>query len=64
MRETTCGLDCYDACHIQVEEGAFPKLKGDSEHVTGNGALCALLNKYMFEAERKNRRKEHENSVD
>ena len=48
---TACGLDCYDACKIIVEEGES-KLKGDSEHPAGNGALCALLNKQMPESER------------
>jgi len=51
MRETACGLDCYDACKIIVEEDTF-KLKGDANHPVGNGALCALLNKYMFETPR------------
>jgi len=48
---TACGLDCYDACSIIVEEDAF-KIKGDASHPAGNGALCALLNKYMFETPR------------
>ncbi len=51
MKETACGLDCYDACRIIVKEEGF-KLKGDKEHPVGNGALCALLNKYMFETPR------------
>ena len=42
---TACGLDCYDACKIVVEEGRFPKIAGDAEHPSGNGALCTLLNK-------------------
>ena len=50
--QTACGLDCYDACSIIVEEGKFPKLKGNVNHPTGNGALCALLNKIMFETPR------------
>jgi hypothetical protein len=48
---TACGLDCYDACSIIVEEDAF-KINGDVRHPAGNGALCALLNKYMFETPR------------
>jgi len=48
---TACGLDCYDACSIIVEEDAF-KIKGDASHPAGNGALCALLNKYMLETPR------------
>ncbi len=51
MKETACALDCYDACKILVEEDRFT-LKGDAEHPAGNGALCALLNKYMFETPR------------
>jgi len=51
MRETACGLDCYDACKIIVEENQF-KLKGDTDHPVGNGTLCALLNKYMLETPR------------
>ena len=50
--QTACGLDCFDACRIVVEEGAFPKITGDATHPTGNGALCSLLNKYMFETPR------------
>lgn len=50
MSETTaCGLDCYDACCICVEEG---KLSGDISHPAGNGALCAVLNKTMHETPR------------
>jgi len=51
MIRTACGLDCYDACSIIVEEDSF-KIKGDASHPVGNGALCALLNKYMFEIPR------------
>jgi len=42
---TACGLDCYDACKVVVEEGAFPKMSGDGDHPVGNGALCTFLNK-------------------
>ncbi len=49
--QTACGLDCYDACSIIVEDDSF-KIKGDASHPAGNGALCALLNKYMFETSR------------
>ena len=48
---TACGLDCYDACSIIVEDNDF-KIKGDASHPAGNGALCALLNKYMEETPR------------
>jgi len=50
-KNTICGLDCYDACSIIVEEGSF-KISGDVNHPVGNGALCALLNKHMFETPR------------
>ena len=49
---TACGLDCYDACKIVVEEDTFPKMEGDAGHPSGNGALCALLNKSIHEAPR------------
>ena len=49
--KTACGLDCYDACSIIVEEDSF-KIKGDASHPAGNGALCALLNRYMLETPR------------
>lgn len=51
MRHTICGLDCYDACSIIVEDESF-KIKGDVLHPTGNGALCSLLNKHMYDTTR------------
>ncbi len=50
--KTACGLDCYDACSILADPKVFPKIKGDKMHPVGNGALCALLNKYMHEEAR------------
>ncbi|MFT7823139.1 MAG: molybdopterin-dependent oxidoreductase [Sulfurimonas sp.] len=47
--KTACGLDCYDACRIIAEN---EKIAGDKTHPPGNGALCAVLNKYMDDAER------------
>ena len=47
--KTTCGLDCADACGILVKDG---KIEADTSHPTSNGALCALLNKYMLEEPR------------
>ena len=47
--KTTCGLDCPDACGIVVKNG---KIKADTSHPTSNGALCALLNRYMLEEPR------------
>jgi anaerobic selenocysteine-containing dehydrogenase len=52
MIKTTCGLDCPDACGITTSTETFPKLTADKEHPTSNGALCALLNKHLFEAPR------------
>ncbi|RUM68752.1 MAG: molybdopterin oxidoreductase [Sulfurovum sp.] len=47
--KTACALDCYDACAIVVEKG---KVKADTSNPIGNGALCALVNKYMDETPR------------
>jgi len=44
---TACGLDCYDACRIIAQKGDVTHLKGDASHPFGNGALCALVNKYI-----------------
>ncbi len=52
MKKTACGLDCYDACSILVEESEYFKIKGDKEHFSGNGALCVLLNRSIFEQPR------------
>lgn len=49
---TACGLDCYDACKIVIDDGAFPKMTGDTEHPAGNGALCTFLNKSMHDEPR------------
>ncbi len=51
-RTTACGLDCYDACKIIVEEDRFSKIKGDAVHPAGNGALCTLLNKSIHQETR------------
>jgi len=52
MIKTTCGLDCPDACGIVVAPEHFPKITSDTAHPTSNGALCALLNKYMLDETR------------
>jgi len=49
LKNTACGLDCYDACKIIIEEGQFPKMSGDAEHPVGNGALCTFLNKSIHD---------------
>jgi len=50
--KTACGLDCPDACGIITDPEHFPKIVADPAHPTSNGALCSLLNKYMFEEKR------------
>ena len=42
--KTTCGLDCPDACGIVATDG---KIEADKSHPTSNGALCAVLNRYI-----------------
>jgi anaerobic selenocysteine-containing dehydrogenase len=42
--QTTCPLDCYDACSVIYEDG---KLKGDKEHPITQGYLCPNLNGYL-----------------
>jgi anaerobic selenocysteine-containing dehydrogenase len=49
MIKTTCGLDCPDACAIVADN---TQIKADTQHPTSNGALCALLNKYMLDEPR------------
>ena len=49
MIKTTCGLDCPDACGIVANNET---LNADTQHPTSNGALCALLNKYMLDEPR------------
>ncbi len=52
MIKTACGLDCPDACGIEVDRNLFPKIKADRKHPTTNGALCSLLNKYIWKEKR------------
>ncbi len=47
--KTTCGLDCPDACGIIATSETT---QADKKHPASNGALCALLNKYMLEEPR------------
>ena len=47
--KSVCGFDCPDACGIVSSDG---KIQADPNHPTSNGALCALLNKYMLEEPR------------
>ncbi len=49
IQTTACALDCYDACKIVFEE---TKPKGDPNHPAGNGALCAVVNRYMPKTKR------------
>ncbi|MEA1954034.1 MAG: molybdopterin-dependent oxidoreductase [Campylobacterota bacterium] len=48
---TACGLDCYDACRIIVEEDML-KIKGDASHPIGTEALCSLVNRHMNDTPR------------
>jgi len=49
IKRTACGLDCYDACTIEIDESSdIFKIRGVKEHPVGNGALCALLNKAIW----------------
>lgn len=50
--ESACGLDCYDACKIVVQDDALKSINGDKSHPVGNGALCTLLNKSIKEEPR------------
>jgi len=52
MIKTACGLDCPDACGIVTDSKHFPKITADTAHPTSNGALCSLLNRYIFEEPR------------
>ena len=52
MIKTACPLDCYDACAITCDPDNPTKLKATTSHPTSNGALCAILNKHMFETPR------------
>ncbi|MBN2721792.1 MAG: molybdopterin-dependent oxidoreductase, partial [Campylobacterales bacterium] len=51
MKQSACGLDCYDGCAISYDE-ANNKISGDANHPVTNGALCALLNRYQPNATR------------
>jgi len=52
MIRTACPLDCYDACAITCDPSYPTRLVATPTHPTSNGALCALLNKYMHETPR------------
>ncbi|MDD5406030.1 MAG: molybdopterin-dependent oxidoreductase [Sulfurovaceae bacterium] len=51
MKQSACGLDCYDGCTINYDEHN-DKISGDTSHPVTNGALCALLNRYQPNAKR------------
>ena len=57
MIKTACGLDCPDACGIEADRNSLPKIKADREHPTANGALCSILNRYIWEEKRIKRAK-------
>ncbi len=52
MIKTACGLDCPDACGIEIDRNSFPKIKADRKHPMSNGALCSLINRYIWQEER------------
>ncbi len=52
MIRTACPLDCWDACAITCDPSFPDRLVATPSHPTSNGALCAILNKYMHEAPR------------
>ena len=52
MIRTACPLDCWDACAITCDPARPDKPVATPGHPYGNGALCALLNKYMHESPR------------
>ena len=52
MIKTACGLDCYDACKIVVEDNIVTKICGDRKHPVGNGALCVFLNRSIHSENR------------
>jgi len=44
MMKTTCPLDCFDGCSIEVDENL--KLKGDKSHPITKGFLCPNMNNF------------------
>jgi anaerobic selenocysteine-containing dehydrogenase len=52
MIATACPLDCWDACAITVDPARPDQLVPTPSHPMHNGALCAVMKKHFFEAER------------
>ena len=52
MIKTACPLDCYDACAITCSPENTSKMIATPSHIVGNGALCALMNRYFPNANR------------
>ena len=52
MIKTACPLDCYDACAITCSPESIDRLIATPSHPVGNGALCALMNRYFPKAKR------------
>ncbi|WP_201352956.1 molybdopterin-containing oxidoreductase family protein [Hydrogenimonas urashimensis] len=52
MIRTACPLDCYDACAITCDPAHPNKPIATEAHPMANGALCAMLNRYMHETPR------------
>ncbi|MDD3775954.1 MAG: molybdopterin-dependent oxidoreductase [Sulfurovaceae bacterium] len=49
MKQSACGLDCYDGCSIVYENG---DLRGDKNHPITKGSLCANVNVNIDKAPR------------
>ena len=52
MIRTACPLDCYDACAVTCDPAHPRKPIATEAHPMSNGALCAMLNRYMHETPR------------
>ncbi|WP_353662336.1 molybdopterin-dependent oxidoreductase [Hydrogenimonas sp. SS33] len=52
MIRTACPLDCYDACAVTCDPAHPHKPIATQGHPMSNGALCAMLNRYMHEMPR------------
>jgi len=49
MKQSACGLDCYDGCSIVYESG---NVRGDKFHPVTKGSLCANVNVNIDKAPR------------
>jgi len=49
MKQSACGLDCYDGCSMVYENG---DIRGDKAHLVTQGSLCANINVNINKAPR------------